>query len=126
MRTKGDRNVLVQMLMNGNSTTGERRAQLTTLELPDLVGETHRVIAGHDALVLEREHQVEILTPERHESSAPLTGWLTETLVELRHVLLPQKAIGLRQSFDLPHPQFRRQSSLPGAEAAFTAPARLG
>src|SRR5438045_9262108 len=114
------------MLVNGDATTGEGRAQLTALELPGLVGETDRIIAGHDTLVLQRENQVQILAPERHESSAPLTGRLTETLIELLHILLPKKTIGLLQSLDLLRPQLRRQTSLPGAEAAFTAPARLG
>src|SRR6267142_1099957 len=106
MRTKGDRDRLVQMLMNGDPTTGEGGAQLTALELPDLVGETHRVIARDDALVLQREHQVEILAPEGHESSASLTSRLTETLVKLLHILLSKKAIGLFQSLDLLSPQF--------------------
>src|SRR5260370_37740625 len=126
MRTKGNRDRLVQMLMNGDATTGQGRAQLTALELPDLVGEAHRVIARDDAFVLQREHQVEVLAPQRHESSAPLTGRLTETLVELLHVVLPKKTIGLLQSLDLLRPQFWRQTSLPGTEAAFTASARLG
>src|SRR3989442_15370131 len=126
MRTKGDRDGLIQMLVNGDSTTGERRAQLTALELPNLVGETHRVVAGYDALVLERKHEVEIPAPERHESSAALTGRLTETLVKLLDILLPEKMIGLLQSLDLLRPQFRRQASLPGAETSFTAPASLG
>src|SRR5258708_3992892 len=106
MRTKGDRNGLVQMLMNGDSTTGEGRAQLTALELPDLVGETHRVIARDHAFVLQCEDQVEILAPERHKGSAPLTGRLTETLIELLHILLPEKTIGLLQSLDLLSSQF--------------------
>src|SRR6266446_3080767 len=114
------------MLMNGDATTGERGAQLTTLQLPGLVGETDRIIAGHDALVLQREHQVQILASPRHESSPTLTGRLTETLIELLHILLMEKPIGLLQSIDLPGAQFRRQTSLPGAEAAFTTPASLG
>src|SRR3989442_15816676 len=98
MRTKGDRDGLIQMLVNGDSTTGERRAQLTALELPDLVGEAHRVIAGDDALVLQREDQIQILAPERHESSAPFAGRLTETLIKLLHILFMEKTIGLLQS----------------------------
>src|SRR5947207_10546574 len=126
MRTKGNRNRLVQMLVNGDSATGERRAQLTTFELPGLIGETHRVIAGDDALVVQGEDQVKVFASQRHESSPALTGRLTETLIELLHILLPEKTVGLLQSIDLTGAQFRRQPSLPGAEAAFTAPARLG
>src|SRR5437867_3614438 len=125
MRTKGNRNRLVQMFMNGDTTTGEGRAQLTALELPDLVGETHRVIARDDAFVLQREDQVKFLAPERHESRAPLAGRLTETLVELLHILFTEKTVGLRQSLNLPGSQLRRQASLPGTEASFTAPASL-
>src|SRR5438270_7815241 len=109
------------MFMNGDATTGERGAQLTALELPGLVGETHRVIAGDDTLVLQREDQVEILAPQRHESSALLTGRLTEPLVELLHILLPETTVGSSQSLELPRPQFRRQPILPSAKAAFTA-----
>ncbi len=126
MRTKGDRDGLVQMLMNGDSTTGERRAQLTTLELPGLVGETDRIIAGHDALVLQGEDQVKIFASQGHESRPTLTGRLTETLIELLHVLLTEKTIGLLQSLDPPGSQLRRQTSLPSAKSSFTAPARLG
>src|SRR6266536_882189 len=122
MRTKGDRNGLVQMLMNGDATAGEGRTQLTALELPDLVGKTHRVIARDHALVLQREDQIEILAPERHEGRAALTGRLTEPLVKLLHILLTEKPIGLLQRLDLLRAQLRRQTSLPGAEAAFTAP----
>src|SRR6266480_6769632 len=114
------------MLMNCDSTAGERRAQLTTLQLPSLVGETDRIIAGHDTFVLPREHQVQILASQRHESSPTLTGRLTETLIELRHILLPKKTVGISQSLDLPGAQFRRQPSLPGAKTSFTAPASLG
>src|SRR6267154_259079 len=114
------------MLVNGDATTGERGAQLTTLQLPGLVSETDRIIAGHDTLVLQREHQVEILASQRHESSPTLTGRLTETLIELLHILLLEKTIGLLQSLDLPRAQLRRQPSLPSAETAFTAPSRLG
>src|SRR5258706_1429591 len=125
MRTKGDRNGLVQMLMNGDATTGQRRPQLTALELPDLVGEAHRVIARDDALVLQCEDQVKIFASQRHESSPALTGRLTETLIELLHILLPEKTVGISQGLDLSRAQFRRQTSLPGAEAAFTAPSCL-
>ena len=52
------------MLMNGDATTSERGAQLTALELPGLVGETYSVIARHNALVLQRKDQVEILAPQ--------------------------------------------------------------
>src|SRR5438552_2649689 len=121
MRTKGDRDRLVQMFMNGDPTTGERRTQLTALKLPDLVGEAHRVIARDDAFVLQREYQVEVLTPQRNKSSAPLTGRFTETLIKLLHVLLTEKTIGLLQSLDLPSSKFRRQTSLPGAKTSFTA-----
>src|SRR5258708_7689600 len=76
MRTKGDRDRLVQMLMNGDPTTGQRRAQLTALELPDFIGEARRVIAGYHPFVLQREDQVKILAPERHKSSPALTGGL--------------------------------------------------
>src|SRR5260370_4044336 len=125
MGTKGDRNRLVQMMVNDDATTSQSGAQLTALELPDLVGETHRVIARDDALMLEREDQVKVLAPKRHKSSAPLTGRLTETLIELLHVLLPEKTIGLLQGTDVLSAQFRRQTSLPSAETAFTAPSCL-
>ena len=121
MRTKGDRNGLVQVLMNSDATTGERGAQLTAFELPGLIGETYRVVAGHDPLVLQRKDQIEILAPQRHESSASLSSRLTETLIELQHILFTEKPVGLLQSFDLPGSQFGRQPSLLGAEAAFTA-----
>src|SRR5258708_40243996 len=113
------------MLMNGDSTTGEGGAQLTGLELPDLVGEADRVIARYDALVLQREDQVQILASERHKGSAPFAGRLTETLIKLLHVVLPKKTIGLLQSLDLLRPQFWRQASLPGAKPTFTAPSCL-
>jgi len=58
MWTKGDRNGFVQMLMNGDPTAGQRGAQLTALELPDAVGEAHRVVARYYPLMLQREDQV--------------------------------------------------------------------
>src|SRR5712692_10981004 len=100
MRTKGDRDGLVQMLMNRDPTAGQCGAQLTALELPDPVGEAHRVVARHYPLVLDREDQVKIFAAQRHEGSPALTGRHTETLIKLRDVLLTQKAVGGLQRSD--------------------------
>src|SRR5258708_3491293 len=100
MRTKGDRDRLVQVLVNSDSTTGQGRAQLRALELPDLVGETHCVIARYYTLVLQREDQVEILAPERHKGAALFAGRFTKALVKVSDILLTEKTIGLLQGVD--------------------------
>lgn len=53
MRTKGDRNRIIQMFMNSDAAAGERGAQLTAFELPDPIGKAHRVVARHHPLVLQ-------------------------------------------------------------------------
>ena len=54
------------MLMNGDAAAGQRGPQLTALELPDPVGEAHRVVARHDPLVLDGEDQVKIFAAQGH------------------------------------------------------------
>src|SRR5216683_5059213 len=88
------------MLVNGDPATGERRPQLATLELPDLVGEADRVVAADDSLVLDGKDQVEISAPQRHKGSSALTGGNAEALIELFDVLIAQKAVGFLQNGD--------------------------
>src|SRR5258708_4265022 len=82
MRTKCNRDGFVQVLMNGDAAAGERGAQLTALELPDPVGEAHRVVARYYPLVLQREDQVEIFAAQRHKGGSFLTGRHGEALIE--------------------------------------------
>src|SRR6266478_4721316 len=125
MRTKGDRNGFVQMLMNRHPTAGQRSAQLTTLKLPDPVGEAHRVVARYYPLVLQREDQVEIFAAQRHKGGSFLTGRHGEALIELSQVVLTQKVVGLLQGRDAAQSQLLRQPALPSAKPALAATARL-
>src|SRR6202795_3694558 len=125
MRTKSDRDSFVQVLVNGDPTAGERGPQLTALKLPYPVGESHRVVTRYYSLVLQREDQVKIFAAQRHEGGPALAGGNTEPLIELGDVLLAQKAVGGFGGNDAAPSQLLRQASLPGAKAAFAAPARL-
>ena len=108
MWAKGDRDGRIQMLVHRHSATGQGRSELGPFQLPSAIGKAHRVIPGYHAFILQREHQIQILTPERHKGRAPFAGRLTETLVELLDVLLPEKTISLLQGTDLFAAQFRR------------------
>src|SRR5260370_20073060 len=115
----------VQMFMNRDSAAGQGGPQLTALELPDPVGEAHRVITRYDSLVLQREDQVEIFAAQWHEGRGVLTGGDSEALIELRDVLLAQTAVGFFQRSDAVQSQLLGQPSLPGAKAPLAASARL-
>src|SRR5258708_5793680 len=113
------------MFMNRDPAAGQGGPQLTALELPDPVGEAHRVVTRYDSLVWQRKDQVKIFAAQRHESVPVFTSSDTEALVELGDVLLAQKAIDLLQGSDAVQSQLLRQLSLPGAKPALAAPAGL-
>src|SRR5258706_14685205 len=113
------------MLMNRDAAAGQSGPQLTALELPDPVGEAHRVVARYYPLVLQREGQIDIFAAQRHEGGAALTGGDSEALIELRDVVLAQEPIGFLQGDDTSQSQLLWQPSLPGAKAALAAPASL-
>src|SRR3984893_3856581 len=124
MRTKSDREGFVQVLMNSDATAGQRRAQLTELELPDTISETHRVVARYHPLLLHGENQIEILAPQRYKRRPSIAGRNAEALIELRDVLGAQKSIGSLNGSDAAPSQLLRQTPLPGTKAAFAASAR--
>jgi hypothetical protein len=82
-------------------------------------------IAVDHALVLQRENPPQILPPSGKNA---LSGCCRHRKlpVELRDVVFPQETVGLFPRANPAQPQFLRQPSLPGADVALTAPARLG
>lgn len=83
------------------------------MPIPDRDG----VVLGHRALRLDREHLVQVFPLTLAERRPLLPRPLRELPIELRDVVLAQKAVGLLQSADPRQPQLLWQTVLPGAES---------
>jgi hypothetical protein len=86
----------------------------------ELIASHHdRIIPVHHSLLLQREHHVQILSPAGQKCAARLQRRNLKPLIELRHVVLPQKLVRLLQRDNSMQPQLLRQPSLPGSKPAF-------
>ena len=115
----------VQVLVHRDVTTGQRCPPLYPLDLQAQVLKTDGVVAVHSALVLQREHQVQILAPASHKRVALLRWRHLKATVELRHIVFSQKAVGFVHCLDPAQSQLLGQSSLPGPEVALATPTGL-
>src|SRR5688572_15314538 len=114
------------MFVHGYSAARQGPAQVASFQLPTAIGKADGVVAGHHALMLQREDQVQILPSDRNKSSSTLTGFYTELEIEHLDVFRPEKLISRFHRGHLSQPQFLRQPSLPGAKATFATPPSLG
>src|SRR5271166_1409474 len=125
-RSVGEADGTVQVLVNQHGAAGQCPAPLHPLNLQRQVLKADGVVAVHRALKLQREDQVQILAARTPHKRAPaLCRRHLKAAVELAHVFLPQKPVGLVHGRDPVQPQLLRQPSLPGAEAALAASPRL-
>src|SRR6266403_404235 len=91
---------LIQMFADGDRTSGQASPPARRLDLENLSSPYHCVIPAHHSLLLHREHHLQVFSPAREKCAAPLHRRDLKPLIELRHVLLSQKRVGLFQRTD--------------------------
>lgn len=89
MRSVGEAQGSIQVLMHHDLAAGQRRPPAHPLDLQAQVVKTHGVVAVHAALELQRENPFQVTASAGHKSIAPLSGRDLKTAVELGHVVLP-------------------------------------
>src|SRR5262249_52022724 len=115
----------VQMFMQEDPAARQSAAPADRLDLQPPFSELHGVVAGHRALVLKRKDEIQIPPPAGQEGTARLRRGNAKTSIELGDVLLAQELVRRFLRGDPAQAQLLRQPSLPGAEVALRAPARL-
>ena len=126
MRAVGDADGRIEMLMNGDAALGERDAQLGRTYLQDLVLERNGVVLVDGSFGFEREDKVEIdVWRNWDERRSLLLGRFSETFVELRDVMIFEKAVGLFFCFDSVEFEFVWKPALEGGIHPFASAARL-
>src|SRR5579884_900570 len=125
MRTVGETQGSIQVLMHHHLTTRQGCPPAHALDLQAEILKAHRVVAVHRAFELQREDQVQVPPTARQKCASALCRSPLKSLVKLGEVVLPQKAIGGFQTRDLVQSEFLRQAPLPGREVALAASPRL-
>src|SRR5450755_4425493 len=91
VRSVTDRDVPIEVLMDGDRAAGQRVAEPALLDLPVTIADRHRVVLGHHALGLHREDPVQIRA-RRAAKGRPLLGRSGgELLIERPDIALPQE-----------------------------------
>src|ERR1700758_5300019 len=86
---------LIQMLADGDRASSECSSKARRFDLQRFPSHHHRVIPAHHPRLLHREQNIQILPLARQKRATPLQSRHLESLIELRHVLLLEKSIGL-------------------------------
>src|SRR5579863_5225776 len=115
----------IQMLMDCHCASGQRPAPADRLNLQREVLKTHRVVAAHRPLELQREHLLQIQPSASGEGATSLRRFYAESLVELGDVFFSQETIRCFHRGDRWQAQLLRQPSLPSAEIPLAASPRL-
>lgn len=89
---------LVQVLVDFHTAASQGGAPTHRFNLQTQVLNAYRVVAVHGALELQREDQIQISAGTAHKCAATLRRRHLKASIELSHVVLAQKAIGLPQS----------------------------
>ena len=107
------------MFADRDRTSGQGSPPARRLDLKNRSSHYDRVIPAHHSLLLHREHHVQILSGARQKRAAALQCRSLEPPIELGHVVLPQKLVGLLQRDHSLQAQLLRQPPLPGSKPAF-------
>jgi len=91
MRSVGETQGSIQVLMHHHLATRQRRPAALPLDLQAQIRQAHRVVAVHAAVKLQRENPFPVTSSAGHKSIAPLPGAHLKTAVELGDAILPQK-----------------------------------
>src|SRR6267378_2795669 len=87
----------IQMFADRDRTSRQGSPPARRLDLEDFSSHHDRIIPVHHALLLHREHHVQILSPAGQKCAAPLQSRDLKPLIEFGHVLLPEKPVRLLQ-----------------------------
>jgi hypothetical protein len=112
MRSVGETQGSIQVLVHHHLTTRQRRPPAHPLDLQAQILKAHRVIAVYAAFELQGENPFHITIPGGHKRMAPLPGRDLKTAVELGDVIFPQKPVRRLQRPQLAQPQLLRQAAL--------------
>src|SRR5271157_1878401 len=116
----------VQMFTYDHPTAREGASPGSLLNLQTTVGPVHRVVAIDHALLLEREHLVEVPPSHPHKSRTGLGRPSHKLVIKLLDITHFQKGIGLLDASDAAQAQLLRHAPLPSPEVPFPPPSRLG
>src|ERR1700741_5577887 len=116
MRSVGETQGSIQVLMDHHLTTRQRRTPAYPLDLQAQILKAHRVVTVHAAFELQRENPFQTTIPAGYKSIAPLRGRDLKTAIELGDVFFPQKPVRRLPRSQLAQPQLLRQAALPGRE----------
>jgi hypothetical protein len=104
MRSVGETQSSIQVVMHQHLATRQRRPPAHPLDLQAQILKAHRVVAVHAAFELQRENPLQVTIPTGHKSIAPLPGRDLKTAVELSDVFFPQKPVRRLQRPQLAQP----------------------
>jgi hypothetical protein len=93
MRSVGETQGSIQVLMHHYLAARQRRPPAHALDLQSQILKAHRVVAVHAAFELQRENPFQVTTSAGHESIPPLPGRDLKTAVELGDIIFPQKPV---------------------------------
>src|ERR1035437_6309570 len=93
MRSVGETQGSIQVLVHHHLATGQRRPPAYPLDLQAQVLKAHGVVAVDAALEPRRENAFQVTSPAGHKSIPPLPGSDLKTAVELGDVIFPQKPV---------------------------------
>src|SRR5690242_1308680 len=115
----------IEMLTHQHATFRQCATPGSALNLQRAVLDVHRVVLIDHAFVLQRKDALQILPRRGQEGTPWLSRRNSKLAVQFGDVTLSQKTVGFLHGSDPPQPQLLRQTSLPGAEVALAASARL-
>src|SRR5947199_4729458 len=101
MRSVSEAQGSIQMLVHHRLEARQGRSPAYPLNLQAEILKTHRVVAIHRALELQREDQVQIPPSARQKCASALCRCHLKSPVKLGPVVLPQKSIRGFQTRDL-------------------------
>src|SRR5205085_388908 len=115
----------VEHFMHRHRATGQGMAPACFPDLIHPMVEHYRVVLVHTALVLDREHPIQILAPGPHKRVTHLLRRNRKSPVKLIHILRPKKLVGCFDRNNAAQAQFLRKTSLPGPVTALHPAPRL-
>ena len=77
------------MLVDSHAASGQRGSPAAFLDLQHARADLHGVVLVDGALMLQREDEIEVLSPYREKGVARLCGGYRKALVEFGNELLP-------------------------------------
>ena len=125
MRPVTNHHGTIQHFVNGHCATRQRIPPACLADLEHPIIQHYRVVLVHVALVLNREHPIQILARGSDKRATHLLCGNRKPPVKLIHILRPQKQVGCFNGSNASQPQFLRQTALPSPVTALHPASRL-